>query len=206
MISKRFPILFFVLCLTNYTFCQKKHYIKITGDNNTIVNTVDSLSFKGENTRSQYYIDSITKKPYSGFATINYSGNYLDSLSIMNGYESGISKGYRIKDKIQLDQLSYADNVKKIYISRKFKTCWDKGCTKNKYCSIWITIPEGNNAFSFKLIQHEDYLQLTSWSYKKKMKRKIANKSDLLNFMNDFYKGEEVYLIAEKIGIFEGIK
>lgn len=172
----------------------------------TIINIIDSLSFKGENTRSQFYVDSITKKPYSGLALINYNGNYLDSLSIKYGYESGVSKTYYIKGNVQLDQISYADNVKKIYVSRKFKICWDKVCSKNKYCSIWITIPEGNNAFSFKLIQHEDYLQLTSSSYKKKMKRKIANKAELLNLLNDFYKGEEVYLIAEKIGIFEGIK
>lgn len=205
-ISKRLPIVFFLLSLSNFTFSQRKFFIKITGENNSIVNTVDSLSFKGGNRGSQFYVDSLTKKPYSGLAIIDYNGNYLDSLSIKNGYESGISKKYYTKGKVQLDYIRYADNDKNIYISRTFKIFWDKGSSKNKFCSIWITIPEGNNAFSFKLIQHEDYLQLTSSSLRKKIKRKIANKAELLNFMSDFNKGEEVYLIAEKIGIFEGLK
>ena len=205
-ITKRNSILLFFLFLTNFTFCQRKFYIKITGKNNSTLNTVDSLSFKGENTRSQFYVDSLTKKPYSGLAIINYNDNYLDSLSIKNGYESGISKQYYLKRKVQLNRISYADNIKKIYVLRNFRICWEKGCSKNKNCTIWITIPEGNSSFSFRLIEHEDYLQLTSWSYKKKMKRRISNKSDLLNFMNDFENGEEVYWIAEKNEIFKGIK
>lgn len=205
LLNLKYIILVSFLIFLNNSFSQKKFYIKYRGENNETINVVDSLSYQEENTRSEYFVDSLTGEAYTGLVT-RINKNYLDSLSIQDGYKSGISKEFFIYGKAQLKAIYYYNNERNIYFSRTYKICWENGCSKNKHCSIWITIPEGNNAFSFKLIQKKGYLQLTSWSYKKKMKRKFNTKADLLNFMNDFYLGEVVYKKALAIGIFEGIK
>ncbi len=101
-----------------FLFGQKNNYIPIRGLNQEILIRVDSLSFKEKYLSSEYYVDSITQKAYTGKAVVYYGNNALDTLNLTDGVKNGWQKLYFIKDSGQrLGKVEFYDQSNYAYIS-----------------------------------------------------------------------------------------
>jgi hypothetical protein len=127
MMINEFKIALVFLLFTGITYAQK-HYTPIRGEKGEILITVDSLSFRDNLMSSEFFIDSLSKVPYTGKATRLYSIHGLDSLDINNGYLNGLSISYSVIDsELIISGIKYIDREKHIIISRWIYTKSKKG-------------------------------------------------------------------------------
>lgn len=98
-------------------FGQRKYNSIIRGENNEIVKKIDSLSFKAFYLSSQFFVDSITLKPYTGKITIKYADKAIDSVMLKNGYMDGWRKSYHLDNSnLSLSYIDYFDQQLHFYV------------------------------------------------------------------------------------------
>lgn len=141
-IIKSFILAFYSFC-SFFSFGQKNYYIPIRGENQEKLIKVDSLSFKEKYLSSEYYIDSITQKPYTGKAVVYYGENARDSLRLTDGVKNGWQKLYFISEnQFRLGKVEYYDQSNYAYISHLRNRS-----SKSKYSSF--ARYSGDNAYYF---------------------------------------------------------
>ena len=120
------------------SIAQKEFYIPIRSIDGKAIVMVDSLSFEPENLFSEFYIDSISKEPYTGFGIRTFGENAMDTLEIVNGLKNGWQKRYfsfKNKEGSYLGELDYFNQAEKIWLSNHFNAVlkWNKSSSFIKY-------------------------------------------------------------------------
>lgn len=113
---KYFVIIF--LNLFGFSAIGQGYYKGINGEK---LLKVDSLSYKKENLYSGFFVDSITKTPYTGIMIIRYviDGIPSDSICLKNGLIQGYRKLYKTSYKKNTSVLygfGYTDQNTKVEI------------------------------------------------------------------------------------------
>jgi hypothetical protein len=202
---KTFVLILGMIQFSLFSLSQNKH-IKEMNDNldirgadekNLII--ADNESYKSENHFSEYYIDSINGKAYSGIITIDYNGNYLDSINTLNGLKNGLSKHYKTKDTIVLDHIDYYDQTESIFISRSFPFASNDYTKKNKFNYLWIRFYSEQVYIRFHCIKKKTCLVLRIYENDKKKTVKISNIENLKKIIGQYKSDVDIVELLFKI-------
>lgn len=106
------------VCFSFILVGQKTDYYPIRGTKGEALIVIDSLSYKQDYFLSAYYVDSISKIPYTGKAVEFHGINSIDSFEVSNGYLNGWVKSFMfIEKKWALFRLAYYNQSENIFVS-----------------------------------------------------------------------------------------
>ena len=179
------------------SFSQKRNKYdintpKITGENGENLWIDQDLSFKEKHLYSEFYIDSISKEPYTGILTINYNGNSIDSINVIQGYKSGISVNYNLKDSIVLKNFYYLDQGNLTFIARSYPVRIKKYTTKNKYNYIWVRFFSDEKYIQIHAVRKKNFIEVTVKEDKEKIKFRIDDIQKIYDILLKYSEGVHI--------------
>jgi len=182
--------------LFNTVIAQDDFIPKMKGESGENIVTVDSLSFKTIYFSSKYYVILNINEPYTGKVSVDYNGNGIDTINVLNGYQDGWSKVYFKKDNsLQLYKISYFEQNKRFWLTNTVEG------TNKKYSFIRVDT-EFNSSF-YEIIRKKNIIKI-----KKKVTTAKSVKKSVIRFKTmEQYKCfvkeiPYVYIYCEQAGFF----
>lgn len=164
----------------------------ITGEKGENLWIDQDLSFNVKHLYSEYYIDSISKEPYTGILTINYNGNAIDSIKTFQGYKSGISVNYNIRDTVVLKNFYYFDQSNLTFIARSYPVRIKKYTTKNKYNYIWVKFYSDEKYIRIHAVRKKNFIEVTLKEDMEKIKFHIDDIQKIYDIMLKYSEGSNI--------------
>lgn len=179
------------------SFSQKRNKYdmntsNITGEKGENLWIDQDLSFNVKHLYSEYYIDSISKEPYTGILTINYNGNAIDSINTFQGYKSGISVNYNIRDTVVLKNFYYFDQSNLTFIARSYPIRIKKYTTKNKYNYIWVKFYSDEKYIRIHAVRKKNFIEVTLKEDMEKIKFHIDDIQKIYDIMLKYSEGSNI--------------
>jgi hypothetical protein len=114
--------LFYIIVFSFYhlVFAQKEVVLPIESITGDPLVVSDSLSFEQRYLGSEFYLDSVSKEPYSGKALKYYNKNKtsFDSINLLEGVKQGWQKTYFNENgKPVLGYLGFYDQSNRVHLS-----------------------------------------------------------------------------------------
>ncbi len=176
---------------------SKERYIGSKGE--TIL-TVDSLSFKDEFLFSRYYIDSVSKQPYSGALLAKYGKYAFDSLMVENGYLNGFQYYYDICGSGSIISIK-----KKTFYSQKQNASFSRhiACGEDGKGSGGIRCFEETGYVSYFLSYRKNKIKLIGTIRKESKTQKKRLKFKTYEELESFFKEKNYYKLCKELGFFK---
>lgn len=175
-------------------------YIPVIGFEGESLLKVDSLSFLDKFLSSEYYVDSITKKSYTGKIKINYKDNAYDFFNVVDGVKDGWQRLYLVKnEELLLYKIEFYDQSNFIYISNMIQS--DKYKT-----SSFIRFSKNNIRYFFEIKYKKSKKIIVLFDDdKSRNKLRFKDVEELEDFFNQ-YKYEDIYPYCKNAGFFGDVK
>ena len=170
------------------------------GSKGETILVVDSLSFKNEFLYSRYYIDSVSRLPYSGGLLTKYGKYSFDSLNIENGYLNGFQCYYDV-----CGHSSVISIKKKAFYSQKQNASFSRhiACSEDGKGSGSIRCFEETGYVSYFLSYRKNKIKLIGTIRKESKPQKKRLKFKTYEELESFFKGKSYYELCKELGFFK---